>query len=184
MSNEQVPSDPPAEDNNPGSVRKRSSPRERTLRHMRRLLETAAVGAVGLSSCRMPPPIVCDCLPPPINCDQAGSGEVAQWISASAQWVGADRSAGVYVTLNITAPAVTGLTFSGPPTVDNSTLVQPTVSASSLTFWVIPAEGATTAGASVPVQCSTGSTTVFLTFDVSGPPAAGRTVPVTVGPGQ
>ena len=181
-----------------GEPPQRASPaRQRTLRHMRKLLaNTAAAGAaLHMAGCDrnwppvvcdpLPPPfdsnspVVCDPLPPPMDCNDLTRESLDWWIGKSARWVDADGQPAIRVDLTSEAP---GLTFAGPPVLEGAALSQADVETTSLTFACRPTAGTTSVEVAVPVRCEDVGGTIHLALDVSGTSTVGATVPITVGP--
>jgi hypothetical protein len=156
-----------------------SPARERTLRHMRRLLAKAALAGAALESAGCIP-IVCDPLPPPVTCDDGVTNdELAFAAFSQAHWV--QGPSGLMIEVRIWLESY-NLSFTGTPSVESATLDSFAMQKSELTLFCTPTSGATTVRASIPLKCDADTDAVLpLVLDVSGPSGVGFAVPVTIG---
>jgi hypothetical protein len=162
----------------PASIKPASPARERTLRHMRRLLAKAAFAGAALEGAGCIP-IVCDPLPPPVTCQD---GVTTDELSAATWWEAhwAQGPGGLNIQLQVGVYAE-NLTFSGAPSCEGATLESFGREDYELTVLCTPTQGATTVTISIPMKCDAGTdVTLHLTLDVSGTPAVGGTIPVTI----
>ncbi len=160
-------------------IKPTSPARDRTLRHMRRLLTKAALAGAALESAGCIP-IVCDPLPPPVTCDDGVTNdELAQATWSQAHWV--QGPSGLMIEVRIWLES-SSLSFTGTPSVESATLDSFAMQKSELTLFCIPTSGATTVRASIPLKCdAVTDATLPLVLDVSGPSGVGFAVPVTIG---
>lgn len=158
-----------------------ADPRRRVLDLLRRMARATAFGgvALGLASAESCSPIVCDPLPPPITCSNPTRAELQSAMTFTAAWVAGDGGA-LQVRLQLQNFGRTTVTFSSAVTLTGAALGGAAATASGLTVTLSPAAGATAVTAQVPFDCSGVADALTLTLDVSGTPAAGSSVPVTL----
>jgi len=178
------PTDTPT-DQNPTSEqppKNQDSVRDRTVRHLRRLLTAGAVGGVAmqLTGCTDGcGPIVCDPLPPPISCDSdlASSTEVLTTVRAEWTQSGADDAVAVDVG---DALFTRNLTFAADPVLTGGTLVSSeiTEAGQALRVTVLPDDGATSISVTITVGCDGQNRVLSYSLDISGGP--GSTIPVSL----
>lgn len=167
--------DPPCSSKDTGSPAP-NSPRERTRRHMRRMLKAAAMGIVASSSgagC-----IVCDPLPPPISCSQdLTESYLSQFMGWTGAWVDVEN-VGLAVSLDIYINT-TGLDFADQPTAQEATISYVAKQPGQITLVLVPSADATSVQVSIPVTCGEKTATLDLAVDVTGQRQAGSYVAIT-----
>lgn len=152
-----------------------NSPRERTRRHMRRLLKAAAMG---LAASNLGAGCVVDPAPPPISCSQdLTESYLSQFMGWTGEWVDVE-TAGPAVSLNVYI-STTGLDFADQPTVLGATVLYAAKEPGRMTFALVPAAGATSIQVSIPVTCGEKTATLTLAVDVTGDRQAGTYVTIT-----
>jgi len=180
--NENPQSDPVEAQPDPGPAgeshnTKKDSVRNRTVRHLRRLL---AAGAVGGAAAQLPGCIVCDPLPPPISCesDLMTSTDVLQ--STTARWTQFDTNDAVRVTIG-GGIYTRGLTFADDPILIGGTLVSSEFSDGGEMVWFtfLPDGGVTEVIMTISVVCEGQDRVLSYTLDISRGPSRGILVSVT-----
>ena len=118
-------------------------------------------------------------MPPPAMCSGA-----AATISTSAAWKAAPSGAmGIEVHLRKSSRPDVAYTTKGAPSPYSGTIVSTSFSPSEVVIMMVPDKGATYAGFSVPLSCSSGDEHLNVQLDLPAAPAAptaGTPVKVTL----
>ncbi len=150
--------------------------RDRTLRHLRKLL--ADTGTAGAALC-MSGCIGCDPPPPPVDCtSDLTTSYIHEWAYWRAQWINTEDQLSILVEVDLW-DYEKKLAFAGEPTLEGATLLESEITETSMMFTFTPLEGVTSVTAFVPMQCEDTDRTVQLAMDVRGTPQTGERVPIS-----
>jgi hypothetical protein len=158
------------------------APRDRTLRHLERILLTSA-GSVVLGACEPGQSVVCDPMPPPaITCsDSLDPADVASVTYVAAQWLAVDSDLVVEVNLYFYDDGKK-LLLGGKPEIDAGDLVTlEKKNPRGIRFEILPDKGAAEVRITLPATCDTFVTEIVLFLDLSEEASEGGTVPVSFG---
>lgn len=158
-----------------------AGPRSRVLDLVRRVARATALGSagLGLAAAESCTPLVCDPLPPPITCANPTRHELQSALDLRAVWQAGDAGT-LELRLTVQNNGRQAVTFSPTVTATNATVRGSTTTSSSLTADLAPSAGASTVTVTVSFDCAGTNDLVTLSLNVSGTPAAGTTVPVTI----
>jgi hypothetical protein len=161
----------------PAPIKPTSPVRERTLRHLRRLLAGAALTGTVLegTGCGFDP------LPPPVTCeDGVTKAELNSATWSNAQWV--QGLNGLHIQMQVESwTDGDNLLFSGAPSCEGATLESFGWLDWGVTIFCTPTQGVTTVTVSIPMKCGADTdVTLRLALDVSAAPAVGGSIPVAI----
>ena len=145
-----------------------STPRTRTLRHLRRLVQAGALFQVAACGGK-DSAVVCDPLPDPLQCRaDMDPVEVQQATSVSATWAKSGDTFEIQVSVSMWDEH-DQLAFSADPTATGGTVSGVTRETTTLTFTLTPDTGPTTAEVTIPVTCEDQPVTLTGSLDLTSP---------------